>query len=190
MSTLKRYLPVFIAIVLVALLIASKVFGWEDAFSVDALRAYLTGAGGWGIGVFFLAMVFSNLFGVPTVLFVIAALLTFDPVIGISLSFLGGLGAATNSYFFGRQLRPGSEKEKEKELPRSRLQTWMQKVLSTVDAHPFRVVVVLRLLLFVSGPLNLALAATGMRYRTYALGTAIGMVPVIGFYAVTLRCLA
>jgi len=185
-----RVLPLVVIVVLVSLLVASKVFGWADAFSVEALRAHLKAAGWWGIAAFFFAMVFSNVLSVPTVVFVIAALLSFDPVVGVPLSFFGSLAAASNSYVVGRLLRSKKTSDDVEQEAPGRLKAWMRKLLATVDEHPLRVVVLLRLVLFVSGPVNLALAATGMRYRTYALGTAVGMVPVIAFYTISLRCLA
>ena len=53
---------------------------------------------------------------------------------------------------------------------------WIVKLLVKLDEHPVRWMVVLRSVAFISPPLNYALALTRIRFRDYALGSALGLV--------------
>jgi uncharacterized membrane protein YdjX (TVP38/TMEM64 family) len=49
-------------------------------------------------------------------------------------------------------------------------------LLGRLDAHPVRVVALLRVVLIHSPQLNYALALSSLRYRDYLLGSALGLV--------------
>ena len=57
---------------------------------------------------------------------------------------------------------------------------FFKKILARLDRQPIRVVLVLRLLLFLSPKLNYALALTNVRFRDYLIGSALGILLPLG----------
>jgi uncharacterized membrane protein YdjX (TVP38/TMEM64 family) len=63
---------------------------------------------------------------------------------------------------------------------------WTRRVLRHVEAHPIAVVAALRLVGHLSAPLSVALCLTGMRFRDYAIGSALGLFLPLGVLLFTL----
>jgi uncharacterized membrane protein YdjX (TVP38/TMEM64 family) len=52
---------------------------------------------------------------------------------------------------------------------------WLRRMLDRLQARPIRTLVIMRLLLFISPPINYALGLTSLRFRDYAIGSALGL---------------
>ena len=72
-------------------------------------------------------------------------------------------------------------------LGRTRVEPWRPKnrhlarALGLVERHPFRAVLLLRLVLWFNSPLSYAMAFTPIRLRTYVVGCACALAPVVAF---------
>jgi hypothetical protein len=65
-----------------------------------------------------------------------------------------------------------------------------RRILSHLDGHPVRTIFLLRLLLWMAPQLNYALALSNVRFRSYLLGTALGLLaPIAGLVLLSDRFL-
>ena len=173
------------ALVLGGLFLAARASGLTEQLSIAGMRGLLAEAGVVGIVLFLLAYAGSNLVSLPAIVFILAALVSYGGVLGVGLAFGGGLLAASTSFFAVRLLKG---KQSEPAEAKKALSTKVACLLAPLDRRPVRTVALLRVFLMLSGPLNMALAASKIRFRAYITGTAIGMVPPLCFYALTLDC--
>jgi uncharacterized membrane protein YdjX (TVP38/TMEM64 family) len=65
-----------------------------------------------------------------------------------------------------------------------------QRILGQLDAHPLKSVFLLRVLFQTMPALNYALAMSGIRFRTYLMGTLLGLPLPIILYCVFFDYLA
>ena len=65
---------------------------------------------------------------------------------------------------------------------------FLRRALAALDSHPVLTVAMLRLVFLLSGPVNAALAMSRVRYSQYLLGTAVGMLPAMCFFSLTMSC--
>jgi uncharacterized membrane protein YdjX (TVP38/TMEM64 family) len=135
------------------------------------LRASLLSAGALGIVAYVVSFALGNLIQVPGLIFLMGGLLTYGPVEGSAVALLGSLTAISTSFIFARAV--GGQLEVPDNKPR------IKRILSRLDTSPVRTMIVLRLILWTSPPLNYALALSSVRYPQYILAAAIGMVPPI-----------
>jgi uncharacterized membrane protein YdjX (TVP38/TMEM64 family) len=167
---------VALAALLVALLVAGRLTGLTDRLSVPALRAAVGAAGAWGPVLFVLAFCAGELVHVPGMVFVAAAAFAYGPVNGAALSFAGALASLSVTFAFVRAV--GGK-------PLSTLK-WplAERILAHLDRRPVRTIALLRLVLWISPPVSYALALSGVRFRSYLAGSALGLaipIPVIAF---------
>jgi uncharacterized membrane protein YdjX (TVP38/TMEM64 family) len=140
--------------------------GYLDSSAVSAL---LGNFGVWAIPVYIALFVVGGLLQIPGVLFVIAAQFAFGPVVGFVAAYAGAMLAVTVSFSMVRLLR-GRDAEPAK-LPFR----WAQKILDRAESRPILSVVILRLVFFLSPPLNVGLGFSRLRARDYVVGSAIGL---------------
>ena len=67
---------------------------------------------------------------------------------------------------------------------------WSGRLLGRLDAHPVRSIVLLRIVLQTLPALNYALALSGVRFRSYLTGTALGLPLPITLYCIFFDYLA
>jgi len=135
----------------------------------DSLSNAIAGLGIWAIPVFVILFGIGGLLGVPGLVFTIAARLAFGPIWGFVAAYAGALLTVTTAFAIVRVLRGGDA-----EPPRLPFR-WAQRILDGAESRPVLSVVVLRLIFFVSPPLNYGLGFSGLRTRDYVLGSAIGL---------------
>lgn len=162
---------VVLAAVTAGLLVLGKATGLNAYFSADRLRAVTHGAGAWGPIIFVLAFCVGELVHVPGVVFVAAAVLAYGRTGGGALAFAGALVAVSVSFVIVRAI--GGRPLAAIRWPLAR------RVLSRLEERPVRTIVLLRLLLWMAPQLNYALALSNVRFGSYLLGTALGLVPPI-----------
>lgn len=139
--------------------------------SMDGVRAQVMGAGSWGVLVFLGLFCLGQLLHVPGLLFVGAGLLIYGAWAGLILGMVGALCSVTVSFYVVRLT--GGAALAELQSP------WAKKLLARLDARPITTVCLLRLVLWLSPPLNYALALTKVRFHAYLLGSAVGLAPVL-----------
>lgn len=138
-----------------------------------ALSAWVHSYGALAPPAFIVAFALGELVHLPGTVFVVLARAAFGPVGGLLLAYVGGVIAVTAPFLVARGLRRQRERAWQ---PRWR---WVARALERVEQYPVRSVVVLRLVLWLSPPLDYALAFTSIRTRDYVIGSALGLMPSI-----------
>jgi uncharacterized membrane protein YdjX (TVP38/TMEM64 family) len=115
-----------------------------------------------------------ELLHLPGMIFIAVARAAFGAVNGFFLGYGASILAVTAPFLLVRGMRTTRERAWQ---PRWRL---LRRLLDGVEKHPIRSVAVLRLILWLSPPLDYALAFTSIRTRDYILGSALGLAPCIG----------
>jgi uncharacterized membrane protein YdjX (TVP38/TMEM64 family) len=140
----------------------------------DAVSALIGGLGHWAIPAYIALFIVGGLLQVPGVLFVIAAHFAFGPLVGFAAAYVGAILAVTVSFSLVRALR-GRDAEPAR-LPFA----WAQRILDRAESRPILSVVILRLVFFLSPPLNVGLGFSKLRTRDYVVGSAIGLAAPLG----------
>ena len=152
----------------VVALLASDVRG---SFSAAEIRTRLLASGVWGPALFLLAFALLQPFGLSAHVFIVAASLVWPPAIAMVLSWVGTLLSSTVAFWFARWM--GREWVQEK-LP-ARLHRWDARLAS----HGFRTVLLMRLLLFTFGPMQLMLGVSKVRFVSFLGASALGLLPLV-----------
>jgi uncharacterized membrane protein YdjX (TVP38/TMEM64 family) len=126
--------------------------------------------------LFVVLFVAAELVHVPGLLMEAAAVLAWGPGGGFLASFVGALASVTVSFLVVRGVGG---------TPLVALRwAWARRLLGRLEREPLRVVVLLRLTLWMFPPLNYALALSPVRFRDYVLGSALGLLlPLAAFSA-------
>lgn len=161
-----------VVVVLVAVGVALA-FGTPD---VPAMRARIDAAGSFGPILFLVVYAGLALIPVPKAVLTAAGGVLFGLWAGAGLSLAGALVAAVISFGVGRLLG----REAVDRLIRGR----MARVDSLLAGNGFSTVLVVRLVPLVPfTAINYAAGLSGVRFRDYLVGSAIGMVPGCLAYA-------
>jgi uncharacterized membrane protein YdjX (TVP38/TMEM64 family) len=160
-----------VGVVFAALLLAGRLSGVAKNLTPEGLRAFTLAAGAWGALAYIAAFSLGQLVQLPGMLFVAAGLLAYGKFWGGGLAWIGALTSVSVTYFVARGV--GGSPFQAIENPR------VKRILARIETHPLLTVVALRLFLTTSPPLNYALALSGIRFRHYFLGSALGLTPAI-----------
>lgn len=153
---------------LVGIYAIGKASGFLDNVDVPTLRRLVDDAGAWGFLLFVALFAVGVLLQLPGMLFVATGILVYGKSLGYVACLSGAIVAVCASFAMVRVV--GGQALSSIERP------VVKRILKRLDKHPIRWLVVLRLVMFISPPLNYALALTRLRFRDYALGSALGLV--------------
>lgn len=171
-STRSRLLRLLLfAAAFVAAYACADASGWLDQVSVEWVRAQVDRAGAWGALVYLAAFCLGVMFYIPGMIFIVAGILAFGKLHGAPLALLGSVVSASVSVAFLRAV--GGNLLEEIEKP------FIKRLVGKLHDHPVRTIILLRLLMWVSPPLNTALALSGVSQRKILVGTAVGLLPVV-----------
>lgn len=145
-----------------------KTSGFLDEVSVNSIRNMVEDAGAWGILLFIALFAAGVLAQVPGMLFVATGILVWGRATGFVVSLTGAIIAVCASFLMVRLV--GGQAFGEVKRP------FVRKLLAKLDDNPIRALILLRLVMFISPPLNYALALSRMKFRDYAIGSTIGLV--------------
>lgn len=171
--TLVRARRVLLALVLVACIAGGIWLGRTGHLTQDAIGGWVGAWGPWAAPAFVLAFTLGEVLHLPGMLFVFVARAAFGVVGGFLLGYGGALIAILVPFLLVRGIRSQRERVWQ---PRWR---FLQRLLDGIETHPIRSVMILRLVLWLSPPLDYALAFTSIRTRDYMLGSALGLLPCI-----------
>ncbi len=157
-----------VALLLGVLYLVGKYTGIIDKIDITTIRRTVEEAGGWGFAVFVAVFAVGVLLQVPGMLFVATGILVYGKTTGFFANLTGAIVAVCASFIMVRTV--GGKALGEVKRP------WMKRMLERLDDKPIRWLMVLRLIAFISPPLNYALALTRLRFRDYAIGSALGLV--------------
>lgn len=167
----RRWPRVVVALVVVAAIAALFATGSVDDLSPAALRTRLLAWGAWGPLAFLVAYALLQPIGLSSHVFIVAASLVWSPTLGMILSWTGTLIASAVAFAFARWM---GREWVQRRLP-ARLRRWDD----ALAAHGFRTVLVMRLLLFTFGPMQLMLGISTVRFVPFLAATALGVLPLI-----------
>lgn len=156
-----------LVLLLIAAVVVALTLGTPD---IDAVRARVEQAGLWGPALFFAVYVGLSLIPCPKALLTAAGGALFGLVGGAGLSVTAALLGAIISFGLGRLLG----RETVNRLIRGRLAR-VDGLLSDNGLSAVLVVRLVPLVPFIA--INYASGLSGVRFRHYVLGSAIGMVP-------------
>lgn len=158
---------------LVGLYLVGHVTGVTRDLSVERVKAHVEEAGALGFLLFLVVFSLGELVHVPGLVFVAAGILVYGRLWGGMAGFVGALCSLCVSFIIVRTV--GGQ-------PLNELKTGrMRRLLDRLEARPVRTVFVLRMLLWMAPPLNYALAMSGVSFRHYVVGSALGLVlPIAG----------
>jgi uncharacterized membrane protein YdjX (TVP38/TMEM64 family) len=146
-----------------------------EAIDFSALEARFRGVGVWGHLLFALAFVALALLPVPSTIWVLLGGSLFGPSLGTLISVASATVSATLAFTISRHLA--------RDYVRARVGPRTCRVMRGVEAEGWRFVAMTRLIpVFPFAPTNYALGLTGIRLPTYALTTAIALIPNLAAY--------
>jgi uncharacterized membrane protein YdjX (TVP38/TMEM64 family) len=160
-----------VAILFGALLLVGKLTGAAHELTPDRLRALVLGAGAWGALAYLVVFSLGQLAHLPGLLFIAVGVLAYGRVWGAGAGWIGALVSLSVTFVVVRAI--GGSPLAGMDSPRIR------KILARLETHPVLTVLVLRLLMTTTPALNYTLALSGIRYRHYLLGSAVGLVPIV-----------
>lgn len=156
-----------LATVLLAVFVVEQLRGWDD---VRLLREHVDAAGPWGAAVFVAGYAVLCLLPAPKALLTALGGVLFGLWIGALLSWIAALGGAAVAFGLGRALG----RDAVDRLTRGRV----ERADRLLGDHGFGAVLAARLTpVLPFTVINYAAGLTGVRWRDYLLGSALGMVP-------------
>ncbi|MGD9961897.1 TVP38/TMEM64 family protein [Nocardioides sp.] len=155
------------AVLLLAVFVVEQVRGWDD---VRLLREQVDAAGPWGTAVFVAGYTLLCLLPAPKALLTALGGLLFGWWLGALLSWIGALTGAAAAFWLGRAWG----RDAVDRLTRGRV----ERADRLLAQHGFGAVLAARLTpVLPFTVINYAAGLTGVRWRHYALGSALGMIP-------------
>jgi len=159
---------------LLLLLVIFEVSGLRSHFTLAYLHQILVDHPVTGLAVFILIFTLGNLVQIPGWIFLAAAVLALGKTWGGLATYVAAILSCTVTFFSIRFVGGDALRTLNGKLA--------TRLLSQLDAHPVRSIVLLRMLFQTVPPLNYALALSGVRYRDYLVGTLIGLPLPIAAY--------
>jgi uncharacterized membrane protein YdjX (TVP38/TMEM64 family) len=146
--------------------------GLFDALSdVSRVRALLLGSGGWGGLLYVLGFGLLQPLGVPGIVFLIPASMVWPRPMAFALSLIASLLASSVGFGFARFLA--------RDWVSRHLPLRFRRFDDLLARHGLRAVIAIRLVFFLTPPAHWVIGLSGVRYRTFLLGSALGLIPGI-----------
>jgi uncharacterized membrane protein YdjX (TVP38/TMEM64 family) len=141
----------------------------EQLGTKEAVRDLVRRLGPAGVVGFVGLFAVGELLHVPGLVFVGAAVLVWGPVVGGAIAGVGALVSLVTSFVVVRAV--GGK-------PLGDVKGGLAgRLLANLERHPVRTIALARAVLILSPPVTYALALSGVRFRDYLLGSAVGLVP-------------
>lgn len=145
--------------------------GWAVISDGDRVEAFFTERGAVGPIVFVLAMWALQPAGVPGLVFMVPAAVVWPLPTAMALSWVGNMGASTIAFAMARHLARGWVQD---HMP-TRLRGWDQRLAGGGLLQVF----LLRVVTGQLTPADWLLGVSTVRFSTFFVGTALGIVPGI-----------
>ena len=154
--------------------VGGAIYLWRTgAVTPSTVRDWLLSLGPGAPALFIAAMVGGAFLGLPGMAFVIGGRLAFGPYVGFAVGYAGGMLAVTLPFFVARRVRGAGK------TPWRPKHRYLLRVFDMLETHPFRAVLLLRLVLWFNPPLSYALAFMAMPARIYIGACALALAPVV-----------
>ena len=158
------------------LLTVFEVSGLRDHFNLEFMRQVILQHQIGGLMLFILLFSLGNLVQIPGWVFLAAAVLTLGRVGGGAVTYIAAVTSCAFTFVTIRALGGDALR-----LLKNRVAV---RILSELDAHPVTSVALLRILFQTVPALNYALAMSGIKFRTYLIGTLVGLPVPIALYCI------
>lgn len=178
-----RYKRLFAVAAFLGLLFAVFEFsGLRDNFSLAFLHQKFLDNALSGMLIFILLFSLGNLIQIPGWIFLGAAVLALGEVRGGVATYIAAVVSCLFTFLVIRLVGGDALRQLHGK--------WATRLLAQLDARPVINIVILRMLLQTLPALNFALALSGVRFRSYLLGTLLGLPLPIAVYCVFFDYLA
>lgn len=167
---------------LLGLFVLFETLGIRAQLNLDALQAMILMHPVAGLLLFILLFALGNLIQIPGWVFLAAAVLALGRVYGGIATYVAACVSCILTFVTIRYLGGNALRELDNRLA--------QRLLSGLDRRPLLSIIVLRMLFQTVPALNYALALSGVRFRTYLLGTLLGLPLPIALYCLFFDYLA
>ncbi len=182
-SFVRRYKRLLaVGLFLAVLVSVFEVSGLRDHFDLSFVRQVILQHQIGGLILFVLLFSLGNLIQIPGWIFLAAAVLALGRVWGAAVTYVAATASCAFTFVTIRALGGDALR-----LLENRLAT---RILRELDDHPIGSVALLRLLFQTAPALNYALAMSGTKFRTYLIGTLIGLPIPIALYCLFFDVLA
>lgn len=159
-----------------------EVLGIRARFSLESLQELILMHPVIGLLLFILLFALGNLIQIPGWIFLAAAVLALGRVYGGIATYLAAIASCVFTFFTIRYLGGNALRELDSRLA--------QRLLAGLDRHPLASIIALRMLFQTVPALNYTLALSGVRFRTYLLGSLLGLPLPIALYCLFFDYLA
>jgi uncharacterized membrane protein YdjX (TVP38/TMEM64 family) len=164
-------LPI-VVVLFVGLYAVGRATGLVELVDAQTIREAVEGAGALGILLFVAIFTIGELLHVPGMVFVAGGILAWGRFDGFVVALAASIVSVCVSFLVVRAA--GGEALSRIDRP------LMRRLLGHLHARPIRTIVLLRAVFWLAPPLNYALALSSVRFRDYAIGSAVGLVvPVL-----------
>lgn len=172
---MRKYTRLLSVLLFLALLLAIfELSGLRKHFSLGFLHQTLVDNPFSGLIIFILVFALGNLVQIPGWIFLAAAVLALGQIWGGLATYVAAILSCSATFFSIRFV--GGD------ALRSLNGKFATRLLSRLDAHPVKSVVLLRMLFQTVPALNYALAMSGIRFRDYLVGTLLGLpLPIMAY---------
>lgn len=171
-----------VALFLVVLLAAFQWLGLRGQISIDFVQQQIRSHQVGGLLIFALLFSLGNLIQIPGWLFLAAAALTLGRVNGGLATYVAAMTSCIITFVVIRFIGGDAVRRLDSTLA--------QRILRRFDAQPLVSVTLLRTVFQTLPALNYVLAMSGVRFRDYIAGSAIGLVVPITLYCLFFDFLA
>ena len=158
------------------LLTVFEVSGLRDHFNLAFIQQLILQHRIGGLMLFVLLFSLGNLIQIPGWVFLAAAVLTLGRVWGGAVTYVAAVTSCAFTFVTIRALGGNALR-----LLKNRAAV---RILRELDAHPIASVALLRILFQTVPALNYALAMSGIKFRTYLIGTLVGLPVPIALYCI------
>lgn len=134
-------------------------------FTLDYLESTIREAGATGVFLFVFIYTVGTLMNIPGFLFLFVGFLVYKGIDGIFVGYVASVVAVTVHFFFARLMAGGALTEIK--------QPFISKQVHRLSQSPINTTVVLRLIFYVSPPVNYALALSNIKWQHALMGTML-----------------
>lgn len=168
-----------LAVFLTGLFVAGKATGWTESLDIERVRSLVARTGALGYVVYAAIFAGGELIHVPGIVFVAAGVLAFGRVAGFFAALGSAVISVSTTFVIVRSVGGRALSSVKRPIVR--------RILSHLDEHPLRTVILLRLVFWLAPPVNYALALSNVRFRDYVVGSFIGLVLPLALIAAFLE---
>ena len=171
-----------VGLFLFVLVTVFEISGLRDHFNLAFIRQLILQHQIGGLMLFVLLFSLGNLIQIPGWVFLAAAVLTLGRAWGGAVTYIAAVTSCAFTFVTIRALGGDALR-----LLKNRVAV---RILRELDAHPIGSVALLRILFQTAPALNYALAMSGIKFRTYLIGTLVGLPVPIALYCIFFDILA